>query len=1161
MLNAAVADATAPGNNVVVHAAAGTGKTWLLTSRIVRLLLEGSEPGAILAITFTRKAAGEIQERVTERLLSLAGSDEATLVQQLADIGVETSPAIQQTARGLYEKHLAAVHSLRTTTFHAFCQEILRRFPLEADVPPGFELMESTVELEDAAWSKLDAKASGETESPLSRSLDGLLKEFGVAGTRAALNDFLAHRGDWWAYTEEETQPLICACQRLRELLNIKIEEDPSARFIENPRTRQQMARCAELLARHPTAKNRDSAARLARLLADAVPPDRAFEYARGVFLTEADEIRELKLTQVLEKKLGPRQAAELIELHQQLASLLQAAITEQKRHWTYRVSSDWYACGMALLEEYQRLKMERGLLDFTDLEWKTYRLLNRSRHAEWVQYKLDQRIDHLLVDEFQDTNPTQWRLLLPLLQEMVAGDPERRRSVFLVGDEKQSIYRFRRADPRLFHTARHWLQQYAGARTLAQHLSWRSSPAVIGFVNLVFHRHPDDGIDPESDYPLQDFAPHATHLQHLWGRAELLPLIRRQEPARIDARAPWRNPLEQARVTAEDERHRQEGELIAARIRTLLGAPIGHGRSARPLTADDVIILLRDRAHARSYEEALRRAGIAYTGTGRGAFRQALEVRDMRCLLRHLLEPYNDLALASALRSPVFGATEAELLCLAQNPPGSWHQRLMRLEASPTPGQALASARQLLPRWSRYAMRLPVHDLLDRIYHEGNVIERYFSAAPPQLRARIEANLSQLLDLALDMDGGRYPSLARFLARLDSGLDDDGLDTHPGTREPRVRVMTIHAAKGLEAPVVFLADAARPVGHRDRGIRSLIDWPVNDARPRHFHLAGTRKKIDDASQALQKAQQWQTRREEANLLYVALTRARQVLYVSGCEPGQGDRGWYGFIEKRLTRADASSVPQGVKFEVSTLPCDPARTVFNTRASLEFGAPPASLPPAMPAADPGFTIDPALTRPVSSMAAGVLNPSQLPRQIDPDPAPDMEPSAAGRPGQRRGVIIHRMLEQLTGGEARAAVALKLRGQLDGWLEEDLFGRCWTEACAVVDDPRLSEFFDPTGYQEARNETPILYQLGDRDVYGVMDRLIVREEEIVLIDYKTHAGATPENISTLALEYAGQMQAYGEGVRRLWPRKRLRMLLLFTACRGVVELRPGQATDA
>jgi ATP-dependent helicase/nuclease subunit A len=1152
-----VSRATAPENNVVVQAAAGTGKTWLLTSRIIRLLLQGAEPGAILAITFTRKAAGEIHERVTERLLALAAGDEQTLAAHLAAIGAGTDPASRAAARGLYETHLGAIHPLRTTTFHAFCQEILRRFPLEADVPPGFELVESTAELEQAAWLALDRKAARENSGMLAAALDTLLKECGgVAGTRSALDDFLVHRSDWWAYTENESNPVDFAATQLGQMLDVTDGADPLAAFMRDPEMREHTARYAELLAGHPTTTNQEYVADLTRALSDPESSPRSFERIRGALLTEADEPRQMKRSQTLEKKLGAGRAEELVNLHQLLASQLQAAIAGYKRHWSYRVSRAWYVCGAALLEEYQRFKLERGVLDFADLEWKTYRLLNRSRHAEWVQYKLDQRIDHLLVDEFQDTNPTQWRLLLPLLQEIVAGDPERRRSVFLVGDEKQSVYRFRRADPRLFHAARHWLQQHAQAHTLTQHLSWRSSPAIIRFVNLVFHRPSDADAETDDDYPLQDFQPHDTHHRQLWGRAELLPLIRRGDKANKKTAQAWRNPLEQPRQTDEDRRHRQEGDLIAGKIRKILGRPIADGERVRPMTGDDIMILLRDRTHARIYEEALRRAGIPYIGTGRGAFMQSLEVRDLMHLLRQLVEPYNDLALASALRSPLFAASENDLLHLAQSQPGSWRARLERLPAEQAPDGALARARQLLPRWSSYIGRVPVHDLLDRIYCEGNVVARYLAAAVPHLRPRVEANLNRFLELALEVDSGRYPSLSHFLAYLERQAEhDDKSPAEPAwNRAPRVRVMTIHAAKGLEAPVVFLADAARSADNRDRGLRPLVDWPVQDPRPRYFHLAGVRKKIDDVSLALRTEQQWSARREEANLLYVALTRARQMLYVSGCEPGQGGRGWYGFIEKRLRHAGDSGDATRAGLKLDAISLDEGKTVFNTCAWLEFGEPPSPRPTEPPASVTGFSVDPRLTQPFPALPeTGILNPSRSGREQDdhPDEAADFAQARTGM--QRRGVAIHRMLERLAGGEPRATVEQQLRREFGEQLEEADFRRGWREACAVIDRADFHGFFNPARYLEARNEIPILYRDGGRDVYGVIDRLVIREEEVVLIDYKTHARATRENIARLAEDFREQMRQYGEGARRLWPRKKLRLVLLFTACGEMVEL--------
>lgn len=1139
------ARATAPENNVVVHAAAGTGKTWLLTSRILRLLLEGAEPGSIMAITFTRKAAGEIHQRVRERLLVLAACEEPELDRRLGEIGVRSDAAMRRTARGLYEKHLNAIHGLRATTFHAFCQEVLRRFPLEADVPPGFELLEAAPELEALALRQVEHLASRDPDGTLAEALDMLLRECGVHGYRAALGEFLAHRSDWWAYTEDEVDPVASAMERLRAQFELdETEPDPAEAFVRDPAIHERIVRCIELLAATPAAKHQEHAAALDSALAEPVPAS-AFDRIRAALLTQANTPRVLAQAS-LEKKFGPDVAQDLVREWNALGAAAQTVVDRRKRRAGLLLSQAWYRCGHVLLEEFQRLKLSRGLLDFSDLEWKTYRLLNRERHAEWVQYKLDQRIDHLLVDEFQDTNPTQWRMLLPLLQEIAAGDPERRRSIFLVGDEKQSIYRFRRADPRLFETARDWLTQHAAAHTLTQHVSWRSSPAVIEFVNLVF-ADSDDG-----EYALPAFEMHATHHSGLWGHAELLPLIRRP-PRPEPTTAEWRNPLVQPRSSAEDIRHRDEAGLIVGKIRELLGQPIADGTTVRGLRCDDILILLRDRTYARLYEEALQRAGLAYVGTGKGSFLEALEIRDLMHLLRHLLEPFNDLALASILRSPLFDASDDELLQLSGHASGTWRERLYACIGGGA-GDALERAARLLRRWSDYAGHLPVHDLLDRIYSEGDVLARYRHASPAHLRARVEANLGRFLELALEVDSGRYPSLARFLDFLEAHADTENPppEDAPGQSEARVRLMTIHAAKGLEAPVVFLADAARD-GNRDRGVRALVDWPAQHERPRYFHLATAREELDAVRLTHIQEQRLAGRREESNLLYVALTRAAQMLFVSGCESGRGGRGWYGFIEQRLRAAVENGHGSRVGLTLEYIRDEDTNDVYNTPGRIVYGSAPEHPTARAPEPPPDFTIDPALTRPIASAQAHD-SASLAPSHAAQPSGPKDIPHAARQRAQQRGIMIHRMLDRLTGGrDARPDIERRLRDEFSATVEAGEFERCWQECRHLVEQERWRDYFDPARCRRAWNEVPILYRNGEREVYGVIDRLILRDSEVVLLDYKTHSEAAPENIDALAESHRAQMRQYAEGVRRLWPGRKVRAIIFFTACGAAVEL--------
>ena len=373
--------------------------------------------------------------------------------------------------------------------------------------------------------------------SALAQAMDVLLRDSGgYENTRHALATFLQHRNDWWAYIEGQDGAPAYAAGRLQTALGVAPEIDPVALFHADTAVVAQLDRYAQLLARHSTTTHEKLVANLARARRHQTTPDQAFAFVRDAVLTREQQPRALRASKALTESLGEDDVNELLTLHRQLAGRILAVLEQQRRHATLRLTRAWYVCGQRLLDHYQRLKEEHGLLDFTDLEWKTCQLLNRSQHAEWVQYKLDQRIDHLLVDEFQDTNPTQWRLLLPLLQEMSAGDPQRRRSVFLVGDEKQSIYRFRRADPDLFRAAHAWLTEHAGARTFGQHTSWRSSPAIIRFVNLVF------GGETDAVYALRAFEPHATRHETMWGRVELLPLVAKGRTP-MEPLAALRNP------------------------------------------------------------------------------------------------------------------------------------------------------------------------------------------------------------------------------------------------------------------------------------------------------------------------------------------------------------------------------------------------------------------------------------------------------------------------------------------------------------------------------------------------------------------------------------------------------------------------------------------
>jgi len=1104
-----------PAVNATVMASAGTGKTWLLVTRLARLLFEGAAPDTVLAITFTRKAAAEMQTRLAERLLRLASLDDDALTAELRLMHIEATADAQARARALYEELLHAPRPLRTTTFHAFCQEMLRRFPLEADVPPGFELLEKSGELRAAAWEALVSEASAANDAQTARDLSLLLELCGgQSNVTAALNSFLDHRSDWWAYTAGQADACGHATARLRELLQVDPDSDPRAELF-TPQNLALLTEFRDLLALHATKTNAEHVERFSVILAPDADPLLRYQQARAVFLKKDGEPLARKHMDTQEKKMGAAGEARFLELHALMCAQLARVHDALAAQQTLIMHAAWYRAGNRLLEHYQRLKEEQRLLDFTDLEWRAYRLLTAADNAHWVQYKLDQRINHLLVDEFQDTNPTQWRLLLPLLQEMAAGGAEataRQRSVFLVGDGKQSIYRFRRAEPRLFHAAHHWLQQHLNAAAYPLHVSYRSAPAIMECVNRVF------GAGGPLAGVLDDFTPHDTHHQTLWGRVEVLPLI---EDAVEEAAAPrtvLRNPLAEPRVIREDERHIQEGRQIAATITALMqsGTLLGAAHDARPMRYGDVMLLVRKRSHVHAYEQALREAGIPYLGADRGTLLDSLEVSDMVRLLETLIAPYNNLALAQVLRSPLFACSDADLVTLALGQRGVWFERLLQIEA--TAGTPLRRAADYLGRWHALAGALPIHDLLDQVYSEGNVIARYEAAFPPHLRPRLRANLTRFLELALEIDHGRYPSLTRFLARLGEMREqDEAPDESPATgATDRVRLLTIHAAKGLEAPVVFLADAASADAN-ERPWYAQVGWPAEAVAPEHLLLVGKKEQQDAYTRARLAEEDVAERREAANLLYVALTRARQLLYISGCRPGRGaDLGWYGAL--------AHALPEPI-----------VSNVMPAAAGASTAAPP-------PAPD----TPPASLRQVLQLAplAHEIAPSRSVHGRGGD--------GADEDGRLRGIAIHRVLELLAGGGSADDALRQVAAEIERGADDAELRAWWREALAVQQAPQFQALFDPARYRHAWNEVPLHYLQDGATVYGLIDRLVLTDDEAIIIDYKTHRQAAAGSLAALAAPYAAQMAYYAQGVRRLWPERRVRALLLFTAAAQTVE---------
>ncbi|HTT13612.1 MAG TPA: UvrD-helicase domain-containing protein [Burkholderiaceae bacterium] len=905
--DAFVARALDPRASCVVEACAGSGKTWLLVGRIVRLLLAGAAPSEILAITFTRKAAQEMRLRLAADLQEMAFASNAGVESLLRQRGVDPAQARMQVpaARLLYERVLAAEIGPTIDTFHGWFLRLLKCAPLDAGVPFAPSMLEHTDRLRNDAWQLFAQHMREPAYEAIRDAYVEMVARLGAANANGTLDDLLQRRADWWSFAAASSEaPLQRAVRPMRDAL-IASGFDPDAmpaNSLRDARFLVAVQAYMPLLRSLPTDSSKISAARqgledgIAALERDV---QNAFGLIRDALYTQDATLRKDLLP---EKWMPPKLLAPAADRYRRAWEALIAEFERialaQDEFDAVQLNSVALAAGPALIAAYEELKARQQLLDFTDLEWHAWRLLGDEEHAAHVQSQLDARYRHVLVDEFQDTNPIQWQALERWLAAYGgAGD---RPTVFIVGDPKQSIYAFRRAEPRLFDAAIALLARDFGGTHLRTNVTRRNARAIVRALDAVFLLRNPLYQQQSTSAPRE-------------GSVIRLDLVaaseRREKPGAADVG--MRDVLVDARPEAESDARYREGTVIAGAIKSLVATTtIDDKEGSRPARWSDVLVLVRRRTWLDSLERALREADVPFVSDRMGGLLGTLEADDLIATLEFLAAPYADVKLAHALRSPLFGASDEDLLSLApplpRDPPAaadddgrttpappvagsSWWRRLRAME---NPGAALERARSLLQSWRELAGVLPVHDLLDRIFFEGDVRRRFAAAAPASMHSQVQANLDRVLELALSIDSGRYPSLPRFLdevAALRRARDQEAPGEGQAAQGDAVRVSTVHGAKGLESEIVVLADA-HIYWEGERGFRTLVGWPPEASFPHHVSVLGRTAVSGAARRRWLDIERERGQQEYWNLLYVAATRARQVLVVSGVVPQKKDQ-------------------------------------------------------------------------------------------------------------------------------------------------------------------------------------------------------------------------------------------------------------------------------
>lgn len=1118
--------ASAPEASVWVSASAGSGKTKVLADRVLRLLLSGTPPGRILCLTFTRAAAAEMQNRIRRLLGQWAVFDDAALTSALVALTGETpDEATRRLARRLFAEVLETPGGLKIQTIHAFCESLLGRFPIEAGIAPHFEVMDertSAEALQAARDEILDAARSGEV-ADLARALDivtgwvhedefaDLMAE--IARSRGRLRRLIdGHGGERGA------------AAAVYELLEVVAEETVdavvSAACANGAFDELGLRRAAGILAGGGK-QDQEKSSRMSPWLTAPEDRVRRFDDYALAYLTGAGTIRATLASKGSVASMGDiedvmsREADRVLAVREKCKAIRTAESTEAILH-----------IATALLERYAAHKEQHALLDYDDLILTARALVEAA--APWVLFKLDGGIDHVLIDEAQDSNADQWAVVRAIVDEFFAGAGAREgvRTVFAVGDEKQSIFSFQGAAPDEF--AR--MSDYFETRTRRAGLAWervpldvsfRSASAVLQAVDAVF------ADDPVRAGVSRGRVSHTAHRRGQAGRVELWPAVMPEKRPELE---PWAEP---GASGDEGTPAYRLAHAVAGRIARWIETGERLDSADRPIRPGDIMVLVRRRTDfVDNLIRELKARNIDVAGIDRMVLTNQLAVQDLVALGAFALMPQDDLNLAAVLKGPLIGFGEEKLFDVCYGREGTvWASLRTHARRDPECRRAYEILSDVLAR----ADRTPPYEFFAHIL------------GPMQGRARLLARLreeaadpiDEFLGLALGFEQAHPPSLQGFLRWLEEGEAEIKRDLDQGIRD-EVRVMTVHGAKGLQAPVVFLADTMQtPQPGRgflwdeaqaeDDGPGLLLWPPRSTVRERvAVRLAAEERRRQDE--------------EYRRLLYVAMTRAEDRLYVAGygarTQPPEG--AWYNLVRNGL-----AGIAETFAFDAFAEGFSDTAALGWTGEGLVLVNPQASAPDRA-----GAAVD--IARDDAPLPGWVDRPApaepEPPRPLAPSRPASVEPATRSPLGEdrgeafQRGLLVHRLLQMLPDvapGSRRAAAEAYLARPVQG-LDSARIDALLDETFAVLDHPDHADLFGPG----SRTEAPVAGLVGGVAISGRIDRLVLTPETVKILDFKTNR-PPPSRVEDVAPIYLKQMAAYRALIAGIYPDRTVECILLWT----------------
>lgn len=1134
--------ASTPQDSVWVGASAGSGKTKVLTDRILRLLLpqsngqDGVKAQKILALTFTKAAASEMALRISKRLSEWAvcpmDGDKGLEQNLKALLGYPPTDRQLDQARKLFADVVETPGGLKIMTIHSFCQSVLGRFPLEADLPPNFKALEESQAklLLKKSIAQTLSLAESQKGSSLSGAVDNLIFINNEDQISNLFQQFMSEKRQVQNILKKYFDP-DGLCNALCQFFNIApqiTKEDyltQSCNISSSSETK--LRHCCTIMA-SGTPKTDQKNSIIIQEFLDAPLNKRKeiFDDYKGVLLTKENTIKNQRY--LVTKSIIDKNPQILDTLHEEAIRLINIQENIQKAYIA-SVTRDLFIMGQSILEAYESLKSNENVLDFDDLILRTLDLLQgntQSLHTlnatPWIRYKMDQGIDHILVDKSQDTNPEQWEIIKMLCDDFYDSIEDNDKTVFIVGDEKQSIFSFQRASPEKFHDMQDWfLNKIKNIEDDLQIInfetSFRSTPAILDFVDEVFKN--EETRQGLSALPIK----HYSHRKTQAGHVELWPVFESEDDEDDD---PWALPLEVSDSTSGAVKMANH---IGDTIKTWMNENKILPSHNRPIKAGDIMILVKSRnAFLDQLVRALKTRDIPVSGVDRMVLKDQLVVQDLIAFMKFALLPDDDLNLATILKSPLIGWNEDQLYKYCYKRQGSLWANIKENYKDET-------LKKWLNTLIRHAGKSSPYDFISLLLqkpcpaHETSGI----IAIKERLGEECLDPLNEFMNKALEYEVDNVPNLQNFVQ--DHLIDDSQIKRQMDEGSEAVRIMTVHGAKGLQSPIVILPDTVRSTrgNNPDR-----ILWPdkTNHALPYYCPTS------DDLPEACQDAKQLLQDREDQEyrrLLYVALTRAEDQLYIGGYQGKKKmiEESWYKYIESAFKTVKDAQVKVDNDVEIKIF-SNPATDKADKEQELQFKT------------TKNFDTPDWLHQPIPEE-------DTPPRPLSPSRPSDEEvatlsPLANAQNNRfKRGNITHKMLQILPDvpTDLRQAKATQYVSQKSFDLSKDVQADIVKEVMNILNHEKFAPIFGEGSIAEA----PITGLInGNKLVSGQIDRLLITDNDIFIIDYKSNR-PSPDDAKDIPKIYYNQMKTYADVMQEIYPKHKIKAALLWTDSCHLMEI--------